>query len=365
MTVERIAQGILEVALEAAPWLALGLLAAGLVRALLPPGLTARLFGGRGSIAITRAAVIGAPLPLCSCGVLPVAVSLRRAGASRGVTASFLVSTPETGADSVAISYVFLGPFMTVARPVAALISAVATGLVVEAIGEGRKRSTLEEPFAGDQDPSCCDVPGACHGEADPGARRGTLGGRLVESVRYAFTDLLDDLALWLLIAVVIAGVLRGLVEPEALAAWGGGLPAMLAMLIVGIPLYICATASTPIAAGLLVAGLSPGATLVFLLAGPATNIGTLGVVRGEIGTRGMIAYLVSIAVVSVGLGLATDAIVAAWDVDIVAQAAEAAHIVPHWLAVASLALILTLSLRRIGAAILRRAARRSGADRP
>ena len=125
---------LLDLSLEAAPWLALGLVATALIRALVPDAMMKKWVGGRGVGSVLRAAIVGAPLPLCSCGVIPAAVGLRRQGASPGATASFLVATPETGVDSLAISYAMLGPFLTIARPIAAVVSAVVTGLMVQAV---------------------------------------------------------------------------------------------------------------------------------------------------------------------------------------------------------------------------------------
>jgi len=149
-------------------------------------------------------------------------------------------------------------------------------------------------------------------------------------------TDLFDDIALWLVIGVVLAGAVASFAPPDVMSTWGSGLGAMLAMLAIGVPMYICATASTPVAAAMLLAGVSPGTVLVFLLAGPATNLGTLGIVRRELGTPAAASYLGAIAVCSVGLGLATDAVVSAWGISVAAQAAEHHELIPAPLAWAS-----------------------------
>ena len=288
-----------QLSLEAAPWLLLGLLAAGFMKVLVPAQAMARWMGRPGARGIVRAALVGAPLPLCSCGVLPAAVGMRRQGASTGSTVSFLVATPETGVDSLAVSYVLLGPFMTVVRPIAALLSAVVAGLVTDRLPS---RHATTQP-----------TPGACCGNVDK--EKLSWAGRLLEAVRYALADLLDDLKRWLLVGLVLAGLVSAWVPPEALASWGSGPLAMLVMALAGLPMYICATASTAVAAAMGLAGVSPGTVLVFLLAGPATNIATLAVVRREMGLPVMVGYVTSIVTVAIGLGLVTDMLADRWSI--------------------------------------------------
>ncbi|MDH3583262.1 MAG: SO_0444 family Cu/Zn efflux transporter [Phycisphaerae bacterium] len=327
-----LAQNTWGVWLDAAPWLLFGLVVAGLLKAWFPAALINRWLGGRGIGPVFKAALIGTPVPLCSCSVLPAAMTLRRGGASRGATVSFLISTPENGADSLAISYALLGPFMTLVRPVAAICSAVFAGLAAESIDDGTA-PPAEEPKG-----TCCN--------ADNSSPIRKAESRLVAGLRYAVTDLLTDIFWWMVLGVVLAGVIRTFVPTDVMASWGSGIFPMLAMLAIGVPMYICATASTPVAAAMLLAGISPGTVLVFLLAGPATNIGSMGVIRKELGSRTLIVYLMGICAGSVLLGLLTDVVVARWDLNIVAQASEAAHFVPHWLALASGIVLIGLGLR-------------------
>lgn len=297
-----IAQQTLALALTAAPWLLLGLATAGLVKTFLPQTALQRWLGGTGLAPTARAAIAGAPLPLCSCGAIPTALALHRGGAGRGPTTAFLIGTPGVGVDSVAISYALLGPLMTIARVIGALVTAIATGLLV-----GRTRAP--EPVAGDTFASqgCCagstcgDAPAPPPASPDPCAR-------LLEGQRYAFGDVLDDLRLWLVIGLLVAGALLALVPPAALAEYGSGLPAMLLLAVIGIPMYLCATAATPIAVALLAAGVSPGAVLVFLLAAPITSLATLGVFRRELGSAALGLYLLGIGASTIVLGLLLDA---------------------------------------------------------
>jgi len=381
------------IAVEAAPWLLLGLVAAGLIYGFVPTDKLTRWLGGRGIGGVLRAAVIGAPLPLCSCGVIPAAVSLRRRGASPGSTVSFLVATPETGVDSVAISYAMLGPVMTVVRPVAAVISAVVAGVVAQFTARGHekheektmplpigpgaqnanektqeqnegccagvvqaepepKRCCEREAASDAQDESCCSEPtetsccgtGGSSNSAEQTPR--TVRGKLAMGMRYAASNMVDDLGLWIIAGVVLAGAAATFFDPQSLGAWSNSVWTMLAMAVIGVPMYICATASTPLAAGLLVAGLSPGTVLVFLLAGPATNMATLGIVRRELGTATVIGYVVSIGATAIGLGLLTDLLVNMMGWSVQAQALQAAHIVPKPIAIACLVLLVLLAIR-------------------
>lgn len=330
--------------LEASPWLLLGLLAAGLIKATISTQSMARWLGGPGYGPIFRAAIIGTPLPLCSCSVLPAAIGLNRQGASRGATVSFLIATPENGADSIALSYALLGPFMTIARPIAAAISAIVTGVLARSI-----TTTTASHAAYEQKESCCE--NACDNHTDSAARPPLLR-RLIDSARYAMTDILDDIALWTIAGLAIAAAVATVVPPDALSQWGSGLPAMLAMLGVGIPMYICASASTPIAAAMLLAGVSPGTVLVFLLAGPATNFASIAVIRKELGTPTLWVYLLGICISSIVLGLLTDFVVSYAGIDIAAQASAGHELIPMWLSATSAAVLTFFAIRPLRRAV-------------
>jgi uncharacterized membrane protein YraQ (UPF0718 family) len=357
--INEIAANIWAVYLDTAFWLLLGLIAAGLVKAYIPADAMQRWLGGRGFSAVARAALFGAPLPLCSCGVLPAALGLRRAGASKEATVSFLISTPETSIDSVAVTYALMGPVMAVYRPIAALLSALLTGLAVALVDDGddRKSTAAVTGSVGD----CCSEPAVaavekavccgssasastedCCGPADV-ANTSSQQARLPQALRFAGAELLDDISRWLALGIVVAGLMISVIPPGWLAQWGGGLSAMLVLLLVGIPMYICATASTPIAAGLLLAGVSPGAVLVFLLVGPATNIAGLIVVRQELGSRVTLIYLAGIALVSVLMGLLLEWLLQFTRLDVEAAMAGAHDVLPAWLSYFSALLLLLL----------------------
>lgn len=323
------AANLLALSMDAAPFLLFGLLLAGAMKAWIPQTLLQRHLGGSGPIPVIKAALIGTPLPMCSCGVLPVALGLRANGASRGSTVSFLVATPETGVDSISVSYALLGPIMAVVRPIAAVISAISAGLLAGWHDIGEHRQT-------EHDKQCCDQ----HGCDDSQSQ--SLG----EGVHYSLTQMLDDIALWLVVGLVFAALVKTFLPPSWLAEWGSGLPAMLVMVAIGVPMYICASASTPIAAGLMMAGISPGTALVFLLAGPATNIATVGVVGRELGRRAVIGYLTGVIVSSILMGLLLDALLNAQQINLATEMAEAGELLPEWLAMGSLLVLAACAIK-------------------
>ncbi|WP_372870843.1 SO_0444 family Cu/Zn efflux transporter [Shewanella sp.] len=437
--------------LESAPWLLLGLFLAGMLKMFVPMEWMQKQLGGHGFKATVKAALLGAPLPLCSCGVIPAAVGLRRSGASKAATTSFLVSTPETGVDSVTVSYVLLGPFMAIIRPIAAVTSAIVAGLLVgrdedepdngyqsketspkkqsdkssdkpmakpamsfkpvaadsplmtpagaklaaapavsfkpatekmaaktgdsccsgKAEAEPKPESTPEPTSKASQE-SCC-APKAvatasccassssaskaksadtgCCGSTQQDARQANKPAAVIERIWdglvYASTDLVRDTAIWLLIGLFFAALVQTYVPADFLAQWGNGILAMLVMVLVSIPMYICATASTPIAAGLLLAGVSPGAVLVFMMAGPATNIATLGVVTKELGKRALFGYLGGELGVALVFGVLVNYLVATFGFEVAPQIGEEHAMLPDWL-VASSGLLLAFLMGRV-----------------
>lgn len=346
--------------LDTAFWLLLGLIAAGLVKAYIPADAMRRWLGGRGLSAIARATLFGAPLPLCSCGVLPAALGLRRSGASKEATVAFLIATPETSIDSVAVTYALMGPVMALYRPLAALVTAVVAGLLTAWVDNEPAAAVTRQAVACSGNTGCCagqtpaseascctpQTTDCCTPSVVPAAK-------WLQAVKFAGGELLDDISKWLAVGIVIAGVIATVIPPGWLAQWGGGLPAMLVMLAVGIPMYICATASTPVAAGLLLAGVSPGTVLVFLLAGPATNMAGLLLVRAELGNRVIAAYLVGIAGVSLVMGLTLDALIKAYGWQVQAVPGSGQDLLPAALVYGSAGLLLLLAVPRIRNALL------------
>ncbi len=345
---------------EASPWLLLGLLIAGLMNAWVPTKVLSKHLG-QGKSAIIKAALIGAPLPLCSCGVIPVATELRRSGASASATSSFLVATPETGVDSVSVSYALLGPVFAVYRPIAAIMSAIITGLLVATIkdedikapvdkqksnkvGCCASKGSVEEVKAeikAEIKPSCC-----ASKKKSETKNENVFISKTKQGVYYASTKLIDDIIIWLFIGLIFASLVRTFLPEEFLLSYGSGLPAMLLMIVISIPMYICATASTPIAAGFIMAGLSPGTALVFMMAGPATNISTLGVIRNEMGSAVLIRYLLGVALCAIGFALLLDFGVNFFEINVSDQMKHSHELLPEWFGFSCAALIAFLAIK-------------------
>jgi len=267
-----------------APYLLLGMLIGGVLHVFLKEKFVSKHLGKRGFSAILKATLFGIPLPLCSCGVIPVAATLRRDGASRSATLAFLTSTPTTGIDSILATYSLLGPVFAFFRPLASLVAGFLVGLMVS-LGEREKIKGLSlETSSMDSF---------------------TLKEKAKEVVRYGFEELGRDIGKWLVLGILIGGALSAFLPENAFGILKGHtLLEFLTVLVVAIPLYVCATGSIPIAAALISKGLSPGAALVFLIAGPATNTVTVGFVYSQFGKKVASLYIGGIVLGSIGLGL-------------------------------------------------------------
>ena len=254
--------------------------------------------------------------------------------------------------DSISITYALLDPIMTVARPVVAFVTAAVAGITENLLGPDNGTTRITPDLS-------CPVDGCCDGEScspEEHRRHHTFREKLSAGMRFAIDDLWGDLAGWFMIGMVLAGLITVLIPPDMFSKYlGAGLPAMLIMLAVGIPLYICATASTPIAAALILKGVSPGAALVFLLAGPATNIASLTVLTGVLGRRATAIYLTSIAVCAVLFGLIVDQVYASLGISAQAVVGQASEIVPHWAGVIGALAILAMSIKPVWHAIRQR----------
>ncbi|WP_109862332.1 SO_0444 family Cu/Zn efflux transporter [Marinicella sediminis] len=323
-----------ELSLEAAPWLLLGLIIGGLFKSLVPQAFLQRHLTRPGMSSVIKAAVLGMPLPLCSCGVIPAAMGLRQAGASKPATSSFLVATPETGVDSISVTYAMMGPVMAIIRPVAALISAIVTGLLVLLFGDDQTQTVASR-----SDNNCC----AADEKPNDIKPAQSWFEKARSGVWYALTDLYQSILKWLIVGILLAALIEAFVPHDWLIQWGDSWVVMILMLFVGIPMYVCATGSTPIAASFLMAGISPGAVLVFLLAGPATNMATLGVIRDHMGSRTMWLYLAGIISCALLLGLLVNVFFSGTQISISTEHAH--NILPGWVEVLSVLVLLLLAL--------------------
>lgn len=310
-----------------APYLLLGLGAAGLIHEFLPKKRVEAWMGGEGPASILRASAFGVPLPVCSCGVVPLAIELRRKGASRPASTAFLITTPESGADSIALTWGLLGPAMAIARPLASLVTATATGLATAFVFRNEAGDAAAAGDATVQEPAA-----ACCSNKKPEAESVSAPPppwfrRLIAAVRYGYLTLLNDIAAWLLFGFVLTGLISALVPPD-LAQWGlaGGWLPMLLLLAVSVPMYLCASASTPVAAALVAKGLSPGAALVFLLAGPATNAASISVLTATFGKKWLKIYLSGIVLGSLACGWLFDLILVAGGWQVISRVTAECH---------------------------------------
>ena len=330
---------------EASVYLLVGFLLAGVLAVLVPRQLLTRLVGTGKLRSVLWGSVLGAPLPLCSCGVLPTAVGLRREGATPGATVAFLVATPETGADSISLTYALTDPLMTVFRPIAGVFTAIVAGILTNLFGVTERSAGLDVGNAhpGDGDHGHAHGHPHDHGhdhdhrhaEVPPapaaGGPRHAILGTASRIVRYGFRDLLDDVAWWLVLGLVLSAIVEVALPANVFEGiWGGGVASMLLMLVLSIPLYTCAASSTPMAAALALKGLSPGAALVFLLAGPATNIGSVVVLLKVLGMRAVGVYLAAVAIMTLAAGFALNALYQAWGIDPRLTFGTAADFVPR-----------------------------------
>jgi len=339
-----------EIMEEASVFLLFGFLLAGMLGILVPGRLLTRLVGTGKIKSVLWGSVVGAPIPMCSCGVLPAALGLRKQGATPGATVAFLVATPETGVDSISLTYAMTDPVMTVFRPIAGVATAIAAGLATNLFGAPRSQATepplevAKSPAAGEERcQHAGDPPGHDHAHRhdhhddhvqganspDRGANR-TVVDTTRRIIRYGFVELFDDVSWWLALGIVLSAVAVVAIPAQLFdGMWGGGIASMVLMLVLSIPLYTCASCSTPMAAALALKGLSPGAVLVFLLAGPATNIGSLVVLLKILGRYAVAAYLAAIVIMTLAAGFALNAIYHAWGLDPRATFGTAAGFVP------------------------------------
>ena len=296
---------------EMSPYLLLGFGFAGILHAFVPARIYRRYLGKADFRSVLWAALIGVPLPLCSCGVIPTAMSLRKEGASRGATTSFLISTPQTGLDSILATAALLGIPFAVMRPVAALVTGLLGGLLVNAF-------TRRDP-----DDNVCS--GQCATEQT--VRKG-FGGRLLDALRYGFVDMIQDIGRWLIIGLVIAGLITVFIPDDFFLRYAGTpLASMAVVLAISIPMYVCATGSIPIAAALMLKGITPGAALVLLMAGPASNMASMLVIRKVMGRKTMWIYLLSITLGAIGFGLIIDYLLPAeWFTQSIVQSHACCH---------------------------------------
>lgn len=290
---------------DMAPYLLFGFFVAWLLSVLVSRAWVERNLGGRGPWPLVKASIFGVPLPLCSCGVIPVSMSLYKHGAGKGSTISFLLSTPQTGVDSIFVTFSLLGPLFAIFRPVAAFITGILGGGLVNIFDK-----SAVQPQHTECTDDCC----------SPSRKTRFIGG-----FKFAFTTLPRDIGPSMIVGLVIAALISALV-PENYFADKMIHPflAMVIMMFVGVPIYVCATASVPIAAVLIMKGLNPGAVLVFLMTGPATNAASFTTIWKVLGKKTAIIYLLTVAGCALAAGVLIDFLAVWFGSEAVTR--------PHWM---------------------------------
>ena len=286
MTAGEFCNAFLSVLNAMSPYLLLGFLIAGVLHVFVPKRFYAKYLSRDNKLSVLWAALLGVPLPLCSCGVIPTAVGLKNEGASKGAVASFLIATPQTGIDSILATFSLMGLGFAIVRPVAALVTGICGGFLVNRFVKTDEGGQVSE--------ASCKV---------------EVGNRLWRVLKYAYFDMIQDIGLRLVIGLLVAALINVAVPDEFFLSFGSQpLLQMLVILVVAVPMYICSTGSIPVAAALLMKGLSPGAALVMLMAGPAVNIASILVVKKSMGSRFTWIYLLTIVGFSILFGLLINA---------------------------------------------------------
>ncbi len=318
---------------EMSPYLLFGFFVAVVLSVFVSKQLVERHLGGKGILPLIKASLFGIPLPLCSCGVIPVSMSLHKHGASKGSTISFLLSTPQTGVDSIFVTLSLLGPIFAIFRPLAALATGLVGGLLVDAFDRKREIDNLERTRCNDE---CC--------------QDGKFSKRIVNGLRYGFITLPRDIGRPMLLGLVIAALITAIVPDGFFAEkLGTGILPMLVMMVLGIPVYVCATASVPVAAALILKGLTPGAALVFLMTGPATNAAGFVTIWKQLGSRTAILYLLTVSGCAVLGGIILDYIAIGVNMNVASKPGWMLPLTVKYISAITLLTILTVSAIRFG----------------
>ncbi len=318
------------------PYLLLGFLLAGLMYAFIPARYYTRFLSRKRMSSVVNAALLGIPLPLCSCGVIPTAMSLRKEGASKGATTAFLIATPQTGIDSIIATYALMGLPFAIVRPLAALVTSLLGGALANITDRGESGRVNDIERANKVNVT----------------EKKSLLARLSVALRYAYVDMMQDIGKWLVVGLVVAGLITVLLPQSVFTIFQHNtLASMLLVLVIAMPMYICATGSVPIAVALMMKGLTPGAALVLLMAGPACNFASMLVVRNVMGMRSLLTYLLSIVAGAIAFGCAIDWLQFSGLVDFLSQLTHS-HAAHHtatsafsWVCTALLCLLLLNAL--------------------
>ena len=329
--------------MEMAPYLLLGFLIAGFLHLILNREFIYRHLSDHSLSAVLKATLLGIPMPVCSCGVIPISAHLSKEGASKGSVMSFLISTPTSGVDSIMATYGLMGPLFALMRPIASFVGGIAAGLTVNAADK--------TPSAVNEEKHC----NTCSVDAK-------TTNRFIDAIRYGFIELIEDTGKWLIVGIIAGGLISVLIPDWIMTqymhnAW----IAYPLMILIAVPMYVCATGSIPIAASLILRGMAPGAGLIFLIAGPATNTATISFILGKFGRKTLIIYLVTIAVTALLFGLLMDYLWNVFDMN-TDFLSGGMRMLPLWLKQISAIILIVLLARVYALKILNRFKKKEGA---
>ena len=324
---------------EMSPYLLLGFLLAGIMHEFLPSTLYTNHLGKNNFRSVFLAALFGVPLPLCSCGVIPTAMGLRREGASKGATVSFLIATPQTGVDSIIATYSLMGLPFAIIRPIAAFLTAILGGTLVNGTEKVKSEGVKSEKYDTEKQT-----------EKENHSSFFILHSSLKNAFRYAFIEMMEDIGKWLVIGLVIAGIITAAVPDSWFTAFQGNtLYSILFVLLFSIPMYLCATGSIPIALALMMKGLTPGATLVLLMAGPASNVASILIINKVLGRKTLAIYLFSIIAGAIAFALGIDYLLPAeWFTAPLASMQDCCAEQPGWFSILCTILMLLLLIHAL-----------------
>ena len=353
---------IIQLITSMSPYLLLGFLIAGIMHTFIPGRYFHKYLSRKSFSSVINAALIGIPLPLCSCGVIPTAMSMRKDGASKGAVTSFLIATPQTGVDSIMATFSLMGLPFAIIRPIAALFTAVAGGALVNRFDKHHEDENDHicqcHSHSHENEHTCqChshEQTCQCHSHGHACHSHGCFFSKLKDALEYAYVDMIEDIGKWLVIGLVIAGIITSVIPTEYFAFFKDNtLASMLLVLLISMPMYLCATGSIPIAVALMMKGLTPGAALVLLVAGPACNFASILILRRFLGTRTMLLYLGSIVLGSIVFGCLVDWVQFSGQVDFLRQLHVAHTCCEHGASVFNWTCTIILCLMLINALLL------------
>jgi len=320
---------VIELINEMSPFLLLGFLIAGMMHVFIPNNFFSKYLSGNSFHSVLSAAIFGVPIPLCSCGVIPTAMSLRREGAGKGAVVSFLIATPQTGVDSIFATYSLMGLPFALVRPVAAFLTALMGGTFVNAFAEAETSDQSTSVSSGHV------------------RKHMSLREKLIEAIKFGFVEMMEDIGKWLVVGLIVAGLITVFVPNEFFAIFKDNtFMSMLLVLCISIPMYVCATGSIPIAVALMAKGLTPGAALVLLMAGPACNFASILVINKVLGKKTLICYLIAIILGSIAFGIGIDYLLPRqWFTSYLVGGSECCHEEAGWFKWSCTALLFILLL--------------------